>query len=328
MPAEQVIEVSSFEGSAFHFPAPISYEANQSPSPLPQPETFDSLLTFAQNPSSQEQSDPGILKIADILINEESSPLQDFMTKDNVAHEYVDQHAFETQMNEFLTSNASFMIFDINMSKEEIQTLNNIEVTTIKEYDRFGDLNLLKDELPGFLREVTTANEEEIESITNLVANLSESAVQAMKGETGWVALRASVENSLFDVHRWHTDGHFFFPYEGLAFKFTSTLKGDPTLFYPLPEEMRDNFLETQNDRTLWNQQLDDSLALSAQVGQGAIFIVGDPTRSAVHSEPPITQGRLFFSIVVASQSEIAELDQRWNDPETIKQKALALQNL
>ena len=207
------------------------------------------------------------------------------------------------------------MIFDLMISNEELEVLDSIKITTQNQYSRLGDLHLIKNELPEFLSKTTDANEKEIEIITNLVDRLSSNVVDSVSGESAWVALRTSVENSAFDLRRWHIDGPFFGLFETdpvFTAKFATTLKGDTTLFYPLPEDMRDNFCETQNDRPFWHAKLDDSLIIRAKIGQGAFFVVGDPERNAVHSEPKITQDRIFLSVVPGTQEQITELERVW----------------
>lgn len=234
-----------------------------------------------------------------------------------LADKYIDKHIFQKQINELKANNNGFMIFDLNISDKEMALLNKIEIKNTLNYNRFGDLNLIHSELPNFLKEVTTANDNEIEIITHLIAHLSTDVVKATGEETAWITLRASIQNHDYDVHRWHTDGYFFiptnFPSDRFQYKFATTLKGDPTLFYPLPEKLREDFSNTQDNRVFWSKKLDPALAISAQIGQGSIFTVGDSMRSAVHSEPRITQDRLFFSVVVGTHEQISALHQRWN---------------
>ena len=79
---------------------------------------------------------------------------------------------------------------------------------------------------------------------------------------------------------------------------------------------MRKQFreLQEQDARAKLAELLDPAKAVTASSGQGTIFIVGADF-AAVHSEPPIKEQRLFISIVPGSQTDIEELDKRWNTP-------------
>lgn len=68
--------------------------------------------------------------------------------------------------------------------------------------------------------------------------------------------------------------------------------------------------LNPENRETIANM-LNRSQSISALPMQGTIYIVGTNS-SAVHSEPPIHEERLFLSIVPGNKSEIQELYNNW----------------
>jgi hypothetical protein len=91
-------------------------------------------------------------------------------------------------------------------------------------------------------------------------------------------------------------------------FKFAVTLMGRPTLFYPIAKDLR---------RTAWTKTLDRKFLhefcradqiLTAKEGEGVIFLAGNWKESALHSEPPIHENRLFFAITPCSEKQLAEL--------------------
>lgn len=215
------------------------------------------------------------------------------------------------KVNDFRSSNDCFIIFDIHLSPKEQDALNHIQITKdYGEYNRYAHLELIPEELPLFLEEYTTADKQEIETITNLVDRLSHQAVDIMGTETAWVTLRAFKENHDYDIHRWHADGLFFlspsYSLETLQMKFATTLKGEGTLFYLISDELRAEYNAQYNyDRNYWHDTLDASNIISTHVGEGVLFAVGDPDRAAIHSEPPITQDRLFFSVVAGTYEQV-----------------------
>lgn len=138
--------------------------------------------------------------------------------------------------------------------------------------------------------------------------------------DSAWVCVRVFRENAFFDQPRWHTDGRYFgFDDKSRSqtcVKFAAALKGPGTLFYPVSEEERDMFRAHQNDRGFLAQFLDPRKAVQTKSGEGAFFLVADPLNSAVHSEPSITEDRLFFSVLPGSNGEIGELFDRWHPRE------------
>lgn len=66
-----------------------------------------------------------------------------------------------------------------------------------------------------------------------------------------------------------------------------------------------------QEDRIVLNQMFDVAHAENAPRGCGAIFIAGDESFAALHSEPKIDSQRLFISILPGQECEIKELENR-----------------
>lgn len=190
--------------------------------------------------------------------------------------------------------------------------MDRLKVETTQEYNRFAKLELLKEELPEFLRRISNDDAEVIQVISSLIARISKNVVKASGKETAWVAVRAFTPFDAFDLPRWHRDGHFFSPYSGFAYKFAAMLKGNSTLFLRLPPELEDIFEAQADDHAALAQLLDQTSSRSVPLGCGVFFIVGEPGTAAVHSEPKMSQSRLFFPVMVESEAEIQELDARW----------------
>lgn len=112
---------------------------------------------------------------------------------------------------------------------------------------------------------------------------------------------------------RWHWDGYYYSPYSGFIFKFATVLKGNPTLFYQLPKDLRKFFEQHSDDREFLSRLLERKNIETARSGQGAFFIVGDSDKAAAHSKPKIDSERLFFSILPGNEGEINKLYARWN---------------
>ncbi len=213
----------------------------------------------------------------------------------------------------------SFMFANLELTNEEINLIDKVKFNNLhsmddeKDYNRFGDLHLLKEELPTFLRNIGNDDEEVIQAITRVVDRTTQQVTKAVNKNSAWVAVRAFTPTHEYDSPRWHIDGQFYglnssYPYQGNVFKFATVLKGRPTLLYNLPYDMREIFCSHQNDRTFLSKLLDLNKAESPKKGEGVFFLVGNGDIGAVHSEPKMDESRLFFSILIGDEAEINEL--------------------
>lgn len=226
---------------------------------------------------------------------------------------------------ELSTSNP-FVEFDMKLTGDDINCLSNLRIDSnnnyYNEYNNFGDLDNLSYGLFAFLRSL--GNEVETsESASTLISNLVNQVIIATGKETAWITLRASTATANFDTPRWHRDGYFYdldlaTPDE--QYKVVMAFKGPPTLFYNLPDGMRNEFnlLSMSDKRDALSQLLNINQSVSAKPYHGAVFIVG-ADYAAVHSEPPIHEDRLFLSILPGSEKQIRELYNRWHPVEQDK---------
>lgn len=235
-----------------------------------------------------------------------------------------------------LEQGLSFAYIDLGLTETDLTLIDKLNfdklgLDTTKQYDRFGNLHLLKDELSLFLKEIGNNDELVVNAVSEIISRIAYDITKGSNKETAWVCVRASTPNHKFDMPRWHTDGQYYGfnqPKESpeMLFKFGAALKGRPTLLYNLPSEMRDLFNLHSEDRLYLNDLLDVNTAESPQKGQGVLFIVADNEKAAVHSEPKMDENRLFFSVLVGDESEINELNSRWSN--TKKEKFNVNENL
>jgi hypothetical protein len=215
-----------------------------------------------------------------------------------------------------LGSDKSFAYYDLQLSENEINALQNLKISETDSYDNYGNLKVLEPEVSEFIKSVGKGNETSAKDVSQLIMRLVNDILQGSGQETAWVAVRAFTPTSAYDVPRWHTDGYYFEPYEGNPYKFALTLKGAPTLFYRLPNDKREEFNALQCKGTEQNkynrQELAALLEMSkeamsiAEPYQGIVFIVGSDN-AAVHSEPAIKEERLFLSVLPGSKKKIKE---------------------
>lgn len=231
--------------------------------------------------------------------------------------------AMKEKISELVLCKQSFTCVDLGLTHAELTLVdglkfNKISTESASQYDRFGNLDLLKAELPIFLSEIGDNNEEVIQVVTQMISNTVAHVIKATGKATAWVCVRASTPMHVFDMPRWHTDGMYYGlnnPYLSSepVLKFAAVLKGSATLLLKLSDDMRNIFNLNQNNRALLAELLDINKAESPKRGEGVFFVVADNKMSAVHSEPRMNEDRLFFSILVGDVSEINELYSRWH---------------
>lgn len=212
-----------------------------------------------------------------------------------------------------LGEDKSYTFVPLEISDKDLFLIDQFIIESSSVYSRFGNLHLIQEELPNFLRSVGSHHEQAIQKITEIISRMASQVAEASHKETAWVSVRVSTPNHLYDMPRWHWDGYFYSPYSGFVFKFATVLKGNPTLFYPLSDELREEFHLHDNDREYLSELIDESLIETAKLGQGAFFIIGDKNTAAAHSEPKIDTPRIFFSVLPGDENEIRELCDRWD---------------
>lgn len=216
---------------------------------------------------------------------------------------------------QMLGEGQSFAYVDLELTDADFFLLDKLKINFNAQCDRFGNLHLLKDELPAFLRKIGNDEEEVIQAAAEIITKTVYNLTNASNKNSAWVSVRASTPNHSYDMPRWHIDGSYYgpSPYPGIVFKFAAVLKGPSTLLYNLPDEMREIFNSNRNHREHLSQLLDLNNAESPKKGEGVFFIVADAQIGAVHSEPKENENRLFFSILVGDESEINELYLNWH---------------
>lgn len=231
-----------------------------------------------------------------------------------------------------LSEDKPFVIYDLQLTQKEAESLSMLEVNSTGEYNHYGTVDTLNNEVSIFIEKLGNTCDVSAQ-ISKVIMRLLQESVNASKYQSFWIALRASTAHSGFDTPRWHTDGEFY-DSNAKQYKIAIVLKGAQTLFYDLPKENREWFNNLQNHAGIFNEDgflnkeltldsmeasrkiiasaLDNKKAISAKFGQGSIFLVGS-NFAAVHSEPPIHEPRLFLSIVLGTKEQIKQLENRIN---------------
>lgn len=227
---------------------------------------------------------------------------------------------------------SSYVFVDLGLSEQDMSVLDQIEISDMDDYNRYGNVHLMKEEIPDFLRDMGNSDSALIAQTTQIIEKIVKNVITASGKETAWVCLRASTPHHFFDIPRWHTDGPYCTPHFMPQFKFATALRGNGTLFYPLTEDSRTayrdfmrDFMEkgknsgkdfltlSEESRVPLSKMFDPANAHTIPKGYGAFFVVAHDAHAALHSEPKFDKPRLFMSIVPGNKCEIRQLDNAWN---------------
>lgn len=219
----------------------------------------------------------------------------------------------------------TFALFSLGLSEDELNTLSKIKIAKTNEYNNFGDFNKLNEEVTSYLTSQGN-NQALARDVSKIIERIIDETLAVFKVDSAWIALRSFDKNDFFDQPRWHTDGHYFHPYNGKQYKVAITLKGPQTLFKEISPKVRAKFNELQNNQT---EKMENRAKINQLLGgseeeenlkpQGVIFVVGGKENGAIHSEPPIHTQRLFLSILPGTKAQIDELYQNWHPYEKRK---------
>ena len=201
-----------------------------------------------------------------------------------------------------------FAMVDVDFS---LENFSSIDIQRDGVYHHFGEDNI-EESMAHFFSEIGH-NEEALRTAIS-IKEIIRKVLEASRKETGWICLRAFIPTTRFDIPRWHVDGPYYAPDEpeDLLFKFVLTLRGPTTLFYPLSPELRKITEKGIHNRQYMKAVCKEENIISPQIGEGAVFIAGLFTAvTALHSEPPIHEHRLFLSIVPCTETQLLALKRR-----------------
>lgn len=205
-----------------------------------------------------------------------------------------------------------YSFVDVGLTPADLFALDQIQIGVNRDYNQFGGRANWEEEIAHFLAEIGPNQPPLIEQVAKRVAQIADEVMTASGRPTGWICLRAGVPNTQFDQPRWHMDGHYYsVKARSIQYKFALTLIGASTLFYPIPKDyisLRRIIWMHMGSRSFMSELCQPDKATSAVRGQGAYFTAGDYRIAAIHSEPPIHENRLFFSIVPCEEDELETL--------------------
>ena len=224
--------------------------------------------------------------------------------------------------------------FDVKLTPEEKVCIHDVRIEhNVSDLNHYGNIDeVLVKNLRTYLNQLGANAEEVTKTIAELITRLAEVMLKTFNKSSVWLAVRTSLPNTDWDVPRWHRDGGFLNDDNGNLvteeFKLVFTLKGAPTRFAEVidiqkfEEYEREEILNNEHDglegyeeRALAIRRKLEETVREIPVGKkgfATIYRV-DGTHGKIHSEPEITEPRIFISIITGSQSQIEELQRRFS---------------
>ena len=240
-------------------------------------------------------------------------------------------------ITEYLDSNKyDFLIFDIDYTINELETINDFDIKNPNNYEHFGSLDNIKD-LKKYLTDIGSNNKTCVNNMEKLIIRLIKKVLLGYKMKYFWLAIKISPPNKQFDIPRWHKDGTFFTgdKNEQSSVKFITTLKGPGTLLIKSTKKinkiyneiLEEQFTEMRKYKTIQEKiKISDNFRpilakkfskekyIQAKNNDGILFYTGIPhDNAALHSEPKMDTSRIFISILPNSLENIKDLQKRWN---------------
>ncbi len=217
---------------------------------------------------------------------------------------------FDHMLDLLKESPYGFSMIDLAITAEDVEDFHSIDIQKEYYYQQFGEIEQTENKIADFLSGIGTNERDLVERISNRLAEMANELVEVSGRETAWIHLHAFIPTSFFDLSNWHIDGYYYSitdPSE-LVYKFVYTLQGPSTLFYPLPKGKRKEVSKHLFDRNYMHTFCSTGSAIHSNINQGVVFLAGKKETAALHSEPPIQENRLFFSVVPCSKKQLEML--------------------
>jgi len=224
----------------------------------------------------------------------------------------------------------SFTSFDLQLTVEEREIFESLQIKNLSPYNLYGSIEGKETEISEYITSLGN-DQDKAQYVAQIIINISKEILTGFDAPAAWITLRSSHPNHQFDIPRWHTDGYFYPPFEGLQYKFAVTLQGPGTLLSEVTTATRNEYIKiykeawdtikNSNDTTTIRERLiqhsNESRPLfvplfpqdkivQATALEGILFTVGNQKGTATfHSEPSIDRYRLFMSIVPGTIEQI-----------------------
>lgn len=179
--------------------------------------------------------------------------------------------------------------YDVQCTAEEHSAVESMHIEHEPEhFDYYGSsASELKYSIEQHLQQIGSNAPEILLPIAHFAARIVEEMKVNLQQTSAWVTIRTFLPTTDFDIPRWHSDGHYLKngqeEFVSEEYKLVFAIKGAPTRFQDF----------------------------EAKKGEATMYRVGEQGKN-VHSEPQITEPRIFMSVITGSSEQIEELQRRF----------------
>jgi hypothetical protein len=239
---------------------------------------------------------------------------------------------FQNQLAQ-LSVEKTFDVFDLNLSPQDIEIVQSIMIDEANSFGKhetialnhYGDLDGYLEKVAYFLKKFGNSEENSL-AAAQVIYKIIDNCLTMSDSPEAWIAIRVFKKNKTYHEARWHIDESLYKTDCKYSYKLSCVLKGANTLLCDVSDETRKEFFKIQANKSQQRQYhttksvrsrlvdlLQGHTMHQAEFGQGIMFIMGDKTIGAIHSEPAIDESRIFISIVPGTHEQIQELYNRWH---------------
>lgn len=220
-------------------------------------------------------------------------------------------------------NNQRMVSVDLQLSPEEKKVLQDLKVGiegVIGNFLYWGSVD--NETLPLNLRSYigTIGENDDITAdvISKLIIRIAKHVTQYFNTEFAWIEIKTFLENDTFIIPRWHIDDKFFKPHT--AHKLVWAIKGSQTRFGITENPMEFSRLTVLEIQA--GHGTDENIRIRKELGQivnevkisekeAAVLYRSAGENPVVHSEPHMSENRLFLGVVPGTREEISEWYER-----------------
>lgn len=224
-------------------------------------------------------------------------------------------------IGDFLETKARYNTFRLTLYPDEVQALRTLTIRGHNSFDCFGSVDEIGVDISSKLYKLfdyTDSVLAQVLLVYNVIIRFITSVLKGCNKQHAWVSVRTSLPNHDFDIPRWHVDGRFFESSNTFQYKVVTTLLGSGTLVCNDDATERQNMLsilqkgyDYDEERLVLSTALQKCQKFQVAPLSGLVFRVGSELEAVIHSEPPVTEPRLFISIVTGTENEIKYIHQK-----------------
>lgn len=220
-------------------------------------------------------------------------------------------------------NNQRMVSVDLQLSPEEKKALQDLKVGVegvIGNFLYWGSVD--NETLPLNLRSYigTIGENDDITAdvISKLIIRIAKHVTQYFNTEFAWIEIKTFLKNDTFIIPRWHIDDKFFKPHT--AHKLVWAIKGSQTRFGITENPMEFSRLTALEIQA--GHGTDENIRIRKELGQivnevkisekeAAVLYRSAGENPVVHSEPHMSENRLFLGVVPGTREEISEWYER-----------------